>query len=212
MGLTFFVLFVIELTIAKTKPNALFFAVCILGGGLALRAYAQRRAGLRTVTVSQEVAAAVAPESFANFRINLNPGQAIMVAARGLNPVLRFALQEARLRQARLYVLFVKELAVSLPGQLHTEDRPRWQEDTKASEIMYGMLELGRQNEVTVIPLYAVSENPAASILDLAATMGIDILMLGSTHRHKMVSLLKGDVVTEVANNLPENIDLIIYG
>jgi nucleotide-binding universal stress UspA family protein/L-asparagine transporter-like permease len=212
MGLTFFVLFVIELTIAKTKPNALFFAVCILGGGLALRAYAQRRAGLRTVTVSQEVAAAVAPESFANFRINLNPGQAIMVAARGLNPVLRFALQEARLRQARLYVLFVKELAVSLPGQLHTVDRPRWQEDRNASEIMYGMLELGRQNEVTVIPLYAVSENPAATILDLAATMGIDILMLGSTHRHKMVSLLKGNVVTEVANSLPENIDLIIYG
>jgi nucleotide-binding universal stress UspA family protein len=74
------------------------------------------------------------------------------------------------------------------------------------------MLELGRQNDVTVIPLYAVSENPAMTILDLSATLGIDLLVLGSSHRRRMVSLLKGNVVTEVARSLPENIDLVIYG
>src|SRR5262249_41976156 len=56
MGLTFVVLFAVELTVAKTKPDALFFACCVLGLGFALRNYAQRRAGLRTLTVSQEVA------------------------------------------------------------------------------------------------------------------------------------------------------------
>ena len=212
MAVTFVVLFAVEMTLAKTKPNALFFIVCILISGFTLRALAQRHAGLRTITVSREVAAAVAPESMPDFRINLNPGQAILVAARGMTPVLRFALEEARLRKGMLYVLFVKELAVALPGPLENAERPRWQDDPQAGNIMCAMLEQGRQNEVQVIPLYAISENPASSILDLSATLGIDILMLGSPHRNKLVSLLKGNVVTEVARNLPENIQLVIHG
>ena len=212
MAVTFVVLFGVELTLAKTKPNALFFIVCILITGFALRAVAQRRAGLRTITVSREVAAAVAPESLPDFRLNLNAGQSILVAARGMTPVLQFALEEARLRQGTLYVLFVKELAVALPGPLENAERPRWQDDPQASRIMYAVLDHGRQNGVQVIPLYAISENPASTILDLSATLGIDILMLGSPHRNKLVSLLKGNVVTEVARSLPENIQLVIHG
>ena len=37
-------------------------------------------------------------------------------------------------------------------------------------------------------------------------------MMMGSSHRRALTSLLKGNVVTEVAKNLPENIQLIIYG
>ena len=212
MGSTFFVLFAVEVTIAKTKPAALFFAACVLGTGFALRWLAMKSAGLATVTVSREIAAAVAPEAVPDFRVNLQAGQAILVAARGTTPVLQFALEEARLRQGTLYVLFVKELAVTLPGPLENAERPRWQDDPQASRIMYAMLDHARQNEVPVIPLYAVSENPAATILDLSATLGIDILMLGSPHRNKLVSLLKGNVVTEVARSLPENIQLVIHG
>src|SRR6266545_1229754 len=164
MAVTFVVLFTVEITLAKTKPNALFFIVCILITGFTLRAVAQRHAGLRTITVSREIAAAVAPESIPDFRVNLNPGQAILVAARGLTPVLRFALEEARLRQGILYVLYVKELAVALPGPLGNAERPRWQDDNQAAEIMYGMMDLGQKNSVQVVPLYAVSENAAATI------------------------------------------------
>ncbi len=212
MALTFLVLFAVELTIAKTKNNALFFATCVLGIGLGLRGYTQRRAGLRTVTVREEIAAAVAPEMTGGFELNLKPGQALLVAARGMTPVLRFALEEARLRQGPLYVLYVKELAVALPGRVQNQERPRWQEDPHAAKIMSAMLELGQQNGVQVVPIYTVSENPALTILDLAATLGIDILLLGSPHRNKLVSLLKGNVVTEVARSLPDNIQLLIHG
>jgi nucleotide-binding universal stress UspA family protein len=212
MGLTFLVLVAVELTIAWTQQNALFFAVCVLGMGLGLRGYAQRRAGLRTLTVSEEIAAAVSPESVPGFRLNLNPGLSILVAARGLNPVLRFALEEARLRQSTLYVLYVKEVAVTMLGPVANVERPRWQDDPQASEIMYRMLALGKENDVPVVPVYTVSEDPSATILDLSATLGIDILVLGTPHRHAMVRLLKGNVVTEVAKNLPENIQLVIYG
>lgn len=212
MGATFLVLFCVELTIAKTKTDALFFACCVVGSGMALRAYAQRRAGLRTVTITGQAAATVAPEVAADIRINLAPGQSILVAARGLTPVLRYAMEEARFRQGTLYVLYVKELAVSLPGPLVSTERPRWQDDRVAARIMYSMLELGRQNSVTVIPLYMVSENPAATILDLSATLGVDILMLGARHRRTLARLFKGDVANQVAKNLPENIQLVIYG
>lgn len=212
MGATFLVLVAVELTVAKTKHNALFFIVCILIVGLSLRSWAQRRAGYRTVTVSHEVAAVVAPESFGDFRLNLSPGQAILVAARGKTPLLRFALEEARLRQAMLYVLYVKELAVNLPGPLGDSAGPAWQEDSQAAEIMYPMLEQGKKNEVSVVPLYMVSDSPATSILDLAATLGVDILLLGTSHRRGFERWLKGNVVTEVAKNLPDNIQLVIHG
>jgi hypothetical protein len=39
-----------------------------------------------------------------------------MVAARGVTPVLRFALDEARLRKAQLLVLNVKEVAIFMAG------------------------------------------------------------------------------------------------
>jgi len=57
-----------------------------------------------------------------------------------------------------------------------------------------------------------VSENPGATILDLSATLGVDILILGTPHRSAVVRLLKGNVVTQVAHDLPENIQLLIYG
>lgn len=212
MGMTFLILFAVEITIAKTKPDALFFACCVLGVGFGIRSFVQRRAGLRTLTVSDEVAAHVAPEAIPNYTFNNLTGQSILVAARGLTPVLRFALEEARLRQGSLYVVYVKELAVTLQGPIEQFERPRWQDDARARAIMYPTLELGRRAEVPVIPIYAVSDNPAATILDLAATLGIDILLLGASHRRGLASLLKGNIATEVIKSLPENIQLLIHG
>lgn len=211
MFVTFLILLAVELTLAKTKPNALFFVVCILLIGLTLRAIAQKRAGLETITVSKEIAAAVNPDTLTPFQPDFSPGQSILVAARGLTPVLRYALEEARFRQGNLYVLYVKQLAVNLPGMPTGAQRPQWQNDPQASTIMYGMLELGRSSNVSVIPLFTVSDDPAATIIDLAATLGIDVLMLGAPHRTALAKLLQGDVVTEVARHLPENIQLVIH-
>ena len=90
--------------------------------------------------------------------------------------------------------------------------RPRWQDDTQAVQIMGAMLQLGQELGVSVVPLYIISENPAATILDISATIGADVLMLGSPHRSNLARLLKGNVVNEVARHLPENIQLVIHG
>ena len=84
MGATFLVLALVELTIAKTKPDALFFAVCVLGVGLGFRAYSHKIAGLKTLTVKREVAAMVTPDLASNMETAFREGQKIMVAARGI--------------------------------------------------------------------------------------------------------------------------------
>jgi len=213
-ALTFLILFAVEITLAHTKPDALFFVVCVLGLGLALRAYALKRAGLTSVTVSRELADIVTPESIQRLRPHLNEGQKIMVAARGVTPVLRYALDEAQLRKATLCVLYVKELAVFIPQGPASPGRGRakWQDDPQAAAIMSLVMKSAEQRGVDVMPVFAISDNPAGTILDLAATLGIDFLMLGSSHRMSMTKILKGNVIAQVAAGLPEDIQLIIHG
>jgi len=208
---TFVVLFGVEVTIGLTKAAALQFAVAVVGIGFALRWWAMKHQGFETIIVKREFAAAVSPELKDKFTPNLATGQAILVAARGMTPVLRFAIEEAKLRQGNLYVLYIRELAVNLLGPLAKTEHPRWQDDPQAAKIMSAMLQLGQEHGVTVVPIYVVSDRPAATILDITATIGTDILMLGSPHRSKLSRLLKGNVVEEVARSLPENIQLLIH-
>jgi nucleotide-binding universal stress UspA family protein len=90
--------------------------------------------------------------------------------------------------------------------------RARWQDNPQASAIMSLCLKLGEETGVPVLPVYAVSTEPAVTILDSAATLGVDYLMLGAAIRLNLARLLKGNVVDQVAHNLPDNIELIIHG
>ena len=209
-GFTFVILMAVEITLAKTKPDALFFVSCVLILGLGLRAYTQKLQGLTTLTVTHEVAKMVNAETIASLRPEFREGQKIMVAARGITPVLRFALDEAQLRKAMLCVLYVKEIAVFAPAAGNL-GRSRWQDDPHAAAIMTLMIKVGQEREITVAPVYAVSDDPAATILDLSATLGIDYLMLGASHHLTMTKILKGNVVEKVASGLPEEIQLIIH-
>jgi len=211
-GITFTVLFLVEITLAHTKPDALFFVLCVLGVGLAVRAWTLKRRGLTTVMVPRQVAQMVTPGLATTMQSGLEEGQKIMVAARGITPVLSFALDEAQLRRATLCVLFVKEIAVYYAGGPTTLGRARWQEDPEANAIMSLMIKLGSERGVGVQPVYAVSEDPATTILDLSATMGVDYLMLGTSHRTALTSLLRGNVVTNIAEQLPDTIRLVIFG
>jgi len=212
MGATFLVLALVELTIAKTKPDALFFAVCVLGIGLGFRTYSHKLSGLRTLTVTRKVAEMVTPDLVSTVQARLEEGHKIMVAARGITGVLGFALDEAQLRKATLYVLYVKEIAVFYARDPTVPGRPKWQNDPEAAAIMSTMLKIGAERGVCVLPLYAVSDDAATTILDLAATLGIDYLIIGASQRPAMVKLLRGSVATNVAEHLPESIQLLIFG
>ena len=212
MGATFLVLALVEVTIAKTKPDALFFAVCVLGVGLGFRAYSHKIGGLKTLTVRREVAAMVTPDLATRMETRIQEGHRIMVAARGITSVLGFALDEAQLRDATLYVLYVKEIVVFYARGPTAPGRPKWQDDPEAAAIMSTMMKMGAERNVCVQPVYAVSDDAVTTILDLTATLGVDYLIIGASQRTAMTKLLRGSVATNVAQQLPDSIHLIIYG
>ncbi len=210
MVITFFLLVGVELTLAYTKHDALFFVVCVLIVGLGFWAYSQRLSGVRTMTVTKEFAEIVRPEVIEKMSQPVLDAQKILVCVRGLTPVLRFAFDEAHMRQATLYVLYIREVSV-LYGAGETPST-NWKQDPGASAILNTALQIGQHRGVPTIPVYVNAANPAGIIVDMSATLGVDILMLGGSHRGAMSKLLRGNVVSEVAGSLPDNIQLLIYG
>jgi hypothetical protein len=192
-GITFVILLWVELTLAHTKPDALFFVMCILGAGLALRAYTQKRQGLTTMTVTHQVAAMVSPDLVATMQPRMQEGQKIMVAARGITSVLSFALDEAQLRKATLpypsagrrltlYLVFfsIQYCGPSTSPQGLRQTRPDMNEPLTLID-KFGTTNLGYTAGNTSDP-----DTPAAAIATPTTSCSCSIMPLGGspTRRH----------------------------
>lgn len=202
---TAFLLLLIWITIAATKLNATIFVAVILIAGLALREYTQRQqkkpvAGGATATEVEELS----PGETIGEKQREVLGDRFLVAVRGWTPSLRFALEAARLRNASLLVLYIREVAVA--ADLGSD----WRKDKDAAELFRRIQR--EAADLQINPLYSVSDSPADTIIDLAATFGVDTVILGGSRRAALVKLLKGNVVTRVATHLPENIRLVVVG
>ena len=197
---TFFVLAAVWITIALSKLYTLLFVAVVLGFGLALRELTTRHLHVapaaKLATVVPVTPAIGSPPEFL--------GQFILVAARGWTPALQFALEESRLRDAQLLVLYVREVAVNI------DMGSNWQDDPEA-KVVFTRLDSDAHG-MKVNKLYSVSDSPADTIIDIAATFGVDTVVLGGSRRATLVNLLKGNVVARVAANLPESMHLIVIG
>jgi hypothetical protein len=105
----------------------------------------------------------------------------------------------------RLYLLFVREQ----PFMTEQDVKRKWQEDPEASHIF----DIAKKNAGDVIPLfcYAVSPSAAETIVDIAATLGASRVIVGAPQRDALMNLIRGSVIREVSNSLPEEIDLLVY-
>jgi hypothetical protein len=206
MFATFIVMAAIELSLLIDKPNARYFAVTILAVGLILRGLAQERRMKK-----QALAAAPAASPIQITPATSGPAphfaseESILCALRGTGRTLDFAVREARETGRRLYLLFVREQAF-----LTEHDRKRkWQEDAEASCVFTAAKE--KAGDQPPLFCYAVSPSAAETIVDIAATLGASRVILGAPQRNAFINLLRGDVIREVSNLLPEEIDLLVY-
>jgi amino acid transporter/nucleotide-binding universal stress UspA family protein len=208
MFATFIVMASIEMSLLIDKPNARYFAVTILAVGLILRGLVQERRmkkeakpALVPKPLDIEVAAAVREPVI----MPAIGGEAILCAIRGTGRTLDFALREARKTGSRLYLLFVREQAF----MTEQDAQRKWQDDEEASRVFNE----ARQKAGDRPPLfaYAVSPSAAETIVDIAATLGASRLILGAPQRNALINLLRGNVIREVSNLLPEEIDLLVY-
>jgi nucleotide-binding universal stress UspA family protein len=68
-----------------------------------------------------------------------------------------------------------------------------------------------RESQIKVVPCYAVSDSAADTIVEVAATLGVSRLILGAPQRSALLNLLRGNIIRNVSNLLPENIHLLVY-
>jgi nucleotide-binding universal stress UspA family protein len=128
-----------------------------------------------------------------------------MLAARGRYQS-EFAVDLARRRGAVLFVIYVRTLRLidMAPGKL-----PRVEEEPGAQEALGTTAVLAREAGVPFFPIYVTSTDIASEILDYTVTYGCDTLIMGKSRRSAVARTLTGDVVTQVAEHLPDNVALI---
>ncbi|MER3417202.1 MAG: amino acid transporter [Gemmataceae bacterium] len=215
---------VIWLTIAWEKPWALLFAASITAAGLTGRWVAQNRKRIREWFLAPVPTYLPAPIEAVTRppvpRVELPmprvepptpayaPSARIMVATRANRKLIRFALEEAKNRQAELLVLFVRHLAVIPMGSAGTPDAGQ---DAEAQALFKYAKEAADEAGVPVQMLYALTSDVADAILDLAVTYGVDFLILGASQRGALWQTMKGDVIQQVARYLPERTCLLIH-
>lgn len=200
MAVSAIVLFFVEVSIAVEKPDAALFAGIVLVVGL----------GARQISRMRKVVPAVALEGVpvpVRRRVRTGkraPTAKFLVAMKGTSErLLHFAMEEAKERNALLYILRVKEIAVgSLPEKLElyaNGEEKRIEEACTTADINYHIIS---------IPSYEVGY----TIAEQAATLGVDRVILGAIHRGLLEKALKGNVFHSVSTLLPEEIQLVIFG
>jgi amino acid transporter/nucleotide-binding universal stress UspA family protein len=205
MFATFLVMAAIELSLLIDKPNARYFAVTILAVGLILRGLVQERRMKKEAAAPLPASVPVQLTRTESAVADTGTGEAILCAIRGTGRTLDFALREARETGRRLYLLFVREQRF----MTDQDTKRKWEEDPEASEIF--ATARNKAGDRQPLFCYAVSESAAETIADIAATLGASRLILGAPRRNALVNILRGNLVREVSDLLPEEIDLLVY-
>ncbi len=194
----------IAVTIAVTQPVSTAFSGSLVALALVVRS-------VRSKTTIDTGEAMAAPATgwltlLQGLPIKIDPDKPkIMLAARGRYQS-EFAVDLAKRRGATLFTVFVRAIRVMdlKPGQ-----SPRIEYDESAQEALGTTAKLAAEAGVDFVPIYVTSQGIAEEILDHTVTYGCDTLIMGKSRRSRFSRKLEGDVVSEVARDLPEGITLI---
>ena len=208
MFFTFLVMAAIEISLFIDKPNALHFAETILVVGLIARAFVGERRQKKEAAQALTTAALLAQETARKtiqFGTHQASGSPLLAAIRGIGRTLDFALEEAKETDRPLYLLFIREQ----PIVTREDKRRKWVDDEEAFKIFEYAAE--HADGHTVLPCYAISESPADTIVDIAATVGASRLILGAPQRNALLNMLRGNIIRRVSDTLPEDIHMLVY-
>ena len=194
----------VELTIVVAKPQATVFAVVIIGSVLALRQTLQLIRRGQAEPLETPAAGWMAEVQAAPTQIDPTKPR-IMLAARGRYQS-EFAVDLAARRKGTLFAIFVRQLRLidAVPGRV-----PRLEEDKDAHEALGTTALLAQQAGVPFVPIYVTATDITDEILDYTVTFGCDTLIMGKSKRSLLSRKVEGDVVSRVADNLPDEVALI---
>lgn len=162
----------------------------------------------REALLAAEAAAAPKAVPRMMFPGSFTPKERIMVATQGNPRLLAYALKECQSRKAELMLLFLRHLAVTPMGDAPI---PRLDEDDQARELFERVRHQCEEAGIPLRLLYGVARDIPDAILDMAVTHGADQVLLGTTRRGTLWRAMKGDVISGVAEHLPDSIALLIH-
>jgi amino acid transporter/nucleotide-binding universal stress UspA family protein len=216
----------IEITLAAQKLPALIFVAIILAVGLSARfftksylpARARMKAGptpaerMRAVyrgVVSEPAPAppAMAPIGTPAEELDMSRPH-VMVATRGGERLLHFATDYCKQLNAIMFVVYVRPWNVQFAVE---RSAPKLEEDTEAQSVFRTAEAACKAKGVQIVPIYVVSRDVADSILDFAATYDVRALLMGVSRQGTLLRALRGDVLAAVADQLPQDIPLLIH-
>jgi hypothetical protein len=188
-------LFLIEATIVIEKSKAVLFALSVLFIGLGAREIARRR----KVVTAPPIPVAVSSIGTIPRTEVISFTSRMLVAVK----LLRQACEDAKLKNAFLFILNIKEIAVtgSLPEHIAAE--------TFVNNDWMG--EICNEYGIPFKVISVLSNEVGYTIAEHAATLAVDRLILGATQRSLVDKALRGDVIRTVSELLPEEIQLLIY-
>jgi nucleotide-binding universal stress UspA family protein len=201
MWVTCVILVFIEVTLFISKPEARRFAISIMTVGLLLRMlvveHRQRQWAAKKVKLKH------ASLFTDDTRTPLHEG-AILCAVRTIGKTLQFALEEAKQRHQPLYILFIREQKI-----ITGEDQNRtWLDDEEACHIFDYAKDSA--SDINMKFFYKVSDSPAETIVEMADALHVSRVILGRPRYSVMLQLLRGNLVQEIAEVLPPDIDLVV--
>lgn len=195
----------IEATIIVAKPHATLFAGSIIAVVLVSR-FVVRRHALKPIpeplTAPHGGWLAILEQTERALPANV---PRIMLAARGRDHA-EYAVDMAKKRGAALFAIYIRTLRMLdvQPGQV-----PRIEDDADGQEALGTVALLAQRAGVPLIPIYVTSPTVAEEILDYTATFGCDTLIMGRSRRSLFSRRIEGDVLSRVAEHLPEGVSLI---
>lgn len=192
----------VEVTIVIDKPRAGLFAAGMVAAVMIGRWFVHARAAQASML---EPAHGWLAELQAVTTLPAAPGPRIMLAARGHDQA-QFAVDLARQRHGILFVIFVRTLRLV---DVEPNKVPRIENDPDAQESLGTAVRMAKEAGVPVFPIYITSADVAGEILDYTVTFGCDTLIMGKSRRDVVSRTLAGDVVSEVAAQLPEGVTLL---
>ena len=129
-----------------------------------------------------------------------------LVALRDENPrLIKEAIGRARGGgESALYCIYVEEWPGLFAGG--TPHMPNEQ----GMQTLKAVLQAARENQIEIVPIWAVSHNAAEAIANAARVLDVDAVVIGASRRSAFYHMLRGHVVKGLMKKLPHDCRLMI--
>jgi amino acid transporter/nucleotide-binding universal stress UspA family protein len=128
-----------------------------------------------------------------------------LVALRSANPALcREAARRAKgVGDGAVYVIFVDEI----PGFLFP---PRRGPTPEALRVLQTAVNDVRAAGMDAVPMWRLAHDAGASIAEAAEDLGVNAVLIGTTHRGSVWHFLRGNVLKRLIEELPDKVRVVI--